>query len=314
MDTKTNAPSFTVSLRGYDREEVDDYLDSLAEALGQVEEAEAHSRRLQAHVAKCNTRIKELEDRIRADTPKTGIALGERIGILLHEAEEAASDTVARAESEASRVIAAAEARSAEAEELMRSATARAEDQARRIETVARGEAAEIVAEAEGRATARTRQIEQWAEQVVSHTRAEEARQVQEQQRTKDAAILELRALSDQRGSALATLTALREALGRAVGLVGEEPAGSGAGGSTVMTPVGGMTATSAAGAGGRAGGRGHRGADRGLGEHAWPDQPGRRGPQGPGERPSHREDRRRGARNSRPHRQRGPDHRTDRG
>ena len=90
MDTKTNAPSFTVSLRGYDREEVDEYLDSLAEALGQVEEAEAHSRRLQAHVAKCNTRIKELEDRIRADTPKTGIALGERIGLLLHEAEEAA--------------------------------------------------------------------------------------------------------------------------------------------------------------------------------------------------------------------------------
>src|ERR1700758_5849191 len=81
LETKTNAPSFTVSLRGYDREEVDEYLDSLGEALNQVEEAEAHTRRLQAHVAKCNARIKELEDRIRADTPKSGIALGERIGI-----------------------------------------------------------------------------------------------------------------------------------------------------------------------------------------------------------------------------------------
>ena len=40
MDLKTQAPSFTVSLRGYDREEVDGTLDSLAEALGQVNDAE----------------------------------------------------------------------------------------------------------------------------------------------------------------------------------------------------------------------------------------------------------------------------------
>ncbi len=29
METKTHTPNFTVSLRGYDREEVDEYLDSL---------------------------------------------------------------------------------------------------------------------------------------------------------------------------------------------------------------------------------------------------------------------------------------------
>ena len=146
MDTKTNAPSFTVSLRGYDREEVDEYLDSLAEALDQVEEAEAHTRRLQAHVAKCNARIKELEDRIRADTPKSGIALGERIGDPAHEAEEAASDAISRAEAEAARIVADAEARSAEAEELMRSATARAEEPGPpHRDPVARGEAADIV-------------------------------------------------------------------------------------------------------------------------------------------------------------------------
>src|SRR5580658_1254042 len=105
METKTQVPSFTVSLRGYDREEVDDYLDSLAEALSQVEEAEEHTRRLQAHVARCNSRIKELEDRIRSDTPKTGVALGERIGLLLHEAEEAAAETVEKAEGEARRIV-----------------------------------------------------------------------------------------------------------------------------------------------------------------------------------------------------------------
>jgi DivIVA domain-containing protein len=245
MDTKTNAPSFTVSLRGYDREEVDEYLDSLAEALGQVEEAEAHSRRLQAHVAKCNARIKELEDRIRADTPKSGIALGERIGVLLNEAEDAASDIMTRAEAESARIVAVAQARATEAEELMRSSTVRAEEQARRIETVARGEAAEIVAEAEARATARTRQIEQWAEQVVSHTRAEEARQVLEQQRAKETAMAEMKGLTDQRDSAVANLTALREALGRAVGLVEDAPASAGGNGTAAPNGVGTAAPTS---------------------------------------------------------------------
>jgi DivIVA domain-containing protein len=226
LETKTQAPSFTVSLRGYDREEVDEYLDSLAEALAQVEEAEEHSRRLQAHVARCNSRIKELEDKIRADTPRTGAALGERIGLLLHQAEEAAADVVTRAEADASKTVAAAEARVAEAEELMQSATARAEDQARRIETVAKGEAAEIVAEAEARAAARTRQIEQWAEQVISHTRAEEARMFVEQQKAKETASTELRSLAEQRRAAAATLLSVREAIGRAVGLIEdkEEP------------------------------------------------------------------------------------------
>ena len=232
METKTHTPSFTVSLRGYDREEVDDYLDSLAEALAQVEEAEEHSRRLQTHVARCNARIKELEDRIRADTPKSGVALGERIGHLLHEAEEAAAEAVARAEADATLVVAAATARAAEADELMRSVTSRAEEQARRIETVARGEAAEIVTEAEARAAARTRQIEQWAEQVVSHTRAEEARMFVEQQKARETAHAELRALADQRATAASTLVSLRDAIGRAVGLIEEEPEGSGTEGS----------------------------------------------------------------------------------
>ena len=70
------------------------------------------------------------------------------------------------------------------------------------------------MSEAEARATARTRQIEQWAEQVVSHTRAEEARLLHEQQQAKEAALAELRDLSDQRGRAIGSLTALREALG----------------------------------------------------------------------------------------------------
>jgi hypothetical protein len=180
-------------------------------------------------VARCNGRIKELEDKIRADTPRTGMALGERIGLLLHEAEEAAADLRSRAEADRSRIVAGAEAKAAEADELMHSVTTQAEDQARRIEAVARGEAAEIVSESEARAAARTRQIEQWAEQVISHTRAEEARMFVEQQKARDAASAELQALAEQRQAAATTLLSVREAIGRAVGLIEDkdEPSAS---------------------------------------------------------------------------------------
>jgi DivIVA domain-containing protein len=225
LETKTHSPSFTVSLRGYDREEVDHYIDSLAEALEQVDDSSEQNHRLQAHINQLNARIRELEARINAEPPRSGAIVGERIGILLREAEEAASETVARAETKAAAILSAADAKEQEADEIVRVALARGEDQSRRIESAARAEAAEIVAEAEARATARTRQIEQWAEQVISHTRAEEARMLREQQEQKRAAKAELQFLHDQQDEATHVLTALRESLGQALGLI--EPAPS---------------------------------------------------------------------------------------
>ncbi len=224
MESKTNVPSFTVSLRGYDRMEVDEYLDSLAEALGQVEEAEDRNRAMQAHIERLNTRIADLEERISKDVPRTGAVLGERIAILLRGAEETAADTIGRAEATAAGMIEKAREEVASAEDQARGAIARGEEQARRIEAAARAEAAEIVAEAEARATARTRQIEQWAEQVISHTRAEEARMLAEQKEKRERGEAELRALAEQRDAVAATIAGLRESLGQALGLVG--PAG----------------------------------------------------------------------------------------
>ncbi|HET6963497.1 MAG TPA: DivIVA domain-containing protein [Acidimicrobiales bacterium] len=221
MESKTNAPSFTVSLRGYDRMEVDEYLDSLAEALGQVEEAEERSRGLQAHIERLNVRIAELEDRIRADVPKTGGILAERISIMLRTAEETAADTINRAEAASAEMLEKAHEDVASAEDRARGAIARGEEQARRLEAAARAEAAEIVAEAEGRASTRTRQIEQWAEQVISHTRAEEARMLAEQQDKREQCEAELQALTEQRDAVAASIAQLREALGQALGLVG---------------------------------------------------------------------------------------------
>jgi DivIVA domain-containing protein len=227
VEAKTQIPSFTVSLRGYDREEVDEYLDSLSDALGHVDDTQEQNRRLQAHITRLNARIKDLEDRINADTPKTGAVLGERIGLLLRSAEDTATDTINRAEAKAAEMIAEGEAKVAEAEEAARTAIARGEEQARRIEAAARGDAAEIISEAEARATARTRQIEQWAEQVVSHTRAEEARMLREHEEKRKVCTAELRGLAEQRDSVAATLADLRESLGRALGLVGPPTIGA---------------------------------------------------------------------------------------
>jgi DivIVA domain-containing protein len=221
MESKTHGPSFTVSLRGYDRMEVDEYLDSLAEALGQVEQAEERNSAMQAHVDRLNARIADLEERIRSEVPRSGAVLGERISILLRSAEETAADTVYRAEAAAAEILDKAHQEVESAEDQARGAVVRGEEQAAHIESAARAEAAEIMTEAETRASARTRQIEQWAEQVVSHTRAEEARMLAEQQEKRQAAEAELRALEEQRDAVAATLAELRETLGQALGLVG---------------------------------------------------------------------------------------------
>jgi DivIVA domain-containing protein len=223
METKTHNPSFTVSLRGYDREEVDDYLDSLAEALEQVDSAEEHTRKLQSHINRLNARIKELEDRLSSEKPRSGLAVGDRIGILLRQAEETAEETVMRAEARAAEIVTAAEQRAESAEQLVRSATSRAEEQARRIEAAARAEACDIVAEADSRAAARTRQIEQWAEQVISHTRAEEARMVAEQKAARETFEAEMSRLAAERTAAHRTLNDLRDSLATALAIIPAE-------------------------------------------------------------------------------------------
>ena len=224
MESKTNAPSFTVSLRGYDRLEVDEYLDSLAEALGQVEQAEDRVHGMQAHIDRLNARIAELEDRIQSEVPRSGALLGERIAIMLQSAEEAAADTISRAQTQAAELMRQAEQEVAAAEDQARGATQRGEEQARRVEAAARAEAAEIIAEAESRASTRTRQIEQWADQVISHTRSEEARMLSEQQDKRERAEAELRALADQREAVAAGIAVLRDQLVQALEGVRQAP------------------------------------------------------------------------------------------
>jgi DivIVA domain-containing protein len=218
METKY-PPSFTVSLRGYDREEVDEYLDSLAEALGRADQAEERCRRLQAYVGRITARVHELEERIRTEAPKSGAALGERIALVLRDAEKVASEHIASAESEAERILAEAAQKLSEAQAAVADAASKAEAEARRIEAAARSQAAATISEAEARAGARTRQMEEWAEQVIAHTRAEQARIGAANLRVRNELREELRALEAERERTLQVISDLREALGRAAGV-----------------------------------------------------------------------------------------------
>lgn len=220
MEPKSLSPTFTVSLRGYDRMEVDEYLDSLSDALGQVEHSREQVRQHQAVIAKLKGRIVELEERINSDTPRTGAVLGERIGLLLRQAEETAADTIRRGEDRAAELIAESNRRLADAEDEAAAIVARADEQARRTEAAARAEADDIIADAERRATVRTRDIEQWADQTISRTRSDEAKMRRDQDVERQRATAELRDLAAKRDAVAATLADLREALGNALGLV----------------------------------------------------------------------------------------------
>ncbi len=224
MEPKTLSPTFTVSLRGYDRMEVDEYLDSLSDALGQVEHSREQVRQHQAVIAKLKGRIVELEEKLNSDTPRTGAVLGERIGLLLRQAEDTAADTIRRGEDRAAELIAESNRKLADAEDEAAAIVARAEEQARRIEAAARAESDEIIADAERRATIRTRDIEQWADQTISRTRADESKMRHDLDVERQRAIAELRDLATKRDTVAATLADLREALGNALGLVVDSP------------------------------------------------------------------------------------------
>src|ERR1700733_3268107 len=116
-------PRFTVSLRGYDKEEVDRYLATLSERTTQTEdqlyELQEQNRYLEEEHARLAARVEELEVAIRSETPHTVGALGERITLILNEVEEGASETLTQAKAEADFIVAGAQA---EADALRRQA------------------------------------------------------------------------------------------------------------------------------------------------------------------------------------------------
>jgi DivIVA domain-containing protein len=248
------SPNFTMALRGYDKDQVDQYLESLSErtseADDQLYEMQEQSSYLEGEHERLLARVEELESAIRTETPHTVAALGQRITLILSEAEEGASDTISQAEAraqylvgEAERLAEAtrrqAETVSAQANETLAGAQRQAEALAERLEAEARGRAASIVGDAQMRAQRRHDQIESWAQEVIVRTQADQVRLTEEFAKARRHHDAELHALAGQRDDAVAALRTLQGALGRAIERIAPEATGDQADRSEADEPAG---------------------------------------------------------------------------
>lgn len=225
-------PRFTLSLRGYDKDEVDEYLESLAEqatdADGELVASRRQSQELGSEIQRLSVRVAELEEAIRGESPHTVRALGERITLILGEAEAGAAETVAQAESRADQLLAqareeaeelrrqAAEAL-AEAREAREDAQRAADDQLARAQSEARSRATAILGEAESRARRRQAQIEGWAQEVITATQADQAQMAEEFAVIRRRHESELAELTAQRDEVVTSLRGLQQSIVRAV-------------------------------------------------------------------------------------------------
>lgn len=135
-------PTFTQALRGYHKDEVDQYLREVREARDQdaqaIADAEAETRDMQLRVA-------TLEKTLGAETPHTIEALGERLVLILRHAEEGAQEALAQAQEEADRLSKEARER---ADAFVRQASLRATQAAQELKN-ARREAEEMTTRSE---------------------------------------------------------------------------------------------------------------------------------------------------------------------
>lgn len=227
-----STPTFTKAMRGYDIEEVDEYVDALRESEDEhaqvLEEAEAARRSLSAEVEGLRERIAELVACVRSETPRSIAALGERLTLVLEEAEAGAQDAVRSAREEADALLSTARA-TAEEERLMslalrtdaeqRAEAARrsADEHAAQVEAEARRRADELIADAEQRALARRAEIEAWVERVRAHIENEEARAAQEFARVRAMRMADLADLRHRHDQIVAGMVEMGDALRRTV-------------------------------------------------------------------------------------------------
>lgn len=209
---------FTLTFRGYDKAEVDEYVETLwdrqAEANSALEEAEETIVSLETRVQAYVQRVADLESCVRDENPRTIAALGERVTLILEQAEDAAAETVVAAQQEADAIRQNA-TRAAErvtqnatshASELEASAAATvhaANERARQLEHEARRSATQILDDAEAQAQARISDITQWVNHVRAQIKAEQIQAAEEFCAARDERQAELRDIVARRDGVL---------------------------------------------------------------------------------------------------------------
>jgi len=232
MTTTELAQEFAVTVRGYDRAQVDSYVETLREWLGnatlRMEAAEAQNGQLREQVVLLRTRVAHLEQQVSENPPRTIEALADRVSRILVLAEEGAvavqADSEAqavsilgRARREADDLIRTAQARHKEMEAFVAGAGQRATDLIEQAEIRADEAAKRLLAEAEARASSREAQAAAQARNVMAEALTERDHTLGQLAAEKMAIGAELRRLAGERDDVRDGLAKLRESLHRTI-------------------------------------------------------------------------------------------------
>jgi DivIVA domain-containing protein len=224
--TDDEQPSgFDVVLRGYDRRQVDDYLDRVEAALNDADARHAEDAHrltaLEQQVTDMHERLADAERRA-AGRPEPVPAAGDRIAAMLRLADEEAQAMREAARDEAEQLVVQAQMRAAQ-ETSVRSAQldqreqdlAAAKDevdaatvQAQRDADAIRAAAAEEADAMRLRAQEELRQLHETGQLEAAAMTAEARRQVEELSRQRDAIAAQLQSLRDTLSGAVGPLSA----------------------------------------------------------------------------------------------------------
>jgi cell division septum initiation protein DivIVA len=222
------APEFAVTVRGYDRAQVDEYIDWLREWLSnatvRMEAAETEAGQLRDQVRRLQLRVDDLEAETSDQPPRTIAALGERVSRILELAEEGAAAVLGEAEAEAEQLLARARAeaegisegtaaRQAEVDSRLASAAEEARQTVQEAEARASETVAGMMRDAEERAQAWEAQAQQRARELVETAEQERARILVLMAAEKAAMDAQLAGLAAQRDQVLASLSRLHQSL-----------------------------------------------------------------------------------------------------
>ncbi|MEX2291757.1 MAG: DivIVA domain-containing protein [Mycobacteriales bacterium] len=258
LQDNADAGGFDVVLRGYDRRQVDDYLDRVEVALGDADERHAQDGQritaLEEHVAKQAAALSAAERRASGQS-EPGSLLTARLAEMLRLAEEEAASVRAEARGDAERMVAAAKQQAAR-ESTERDAAlrkreeevARASEGAEAATLQAQRDVEALRAKASADAQAQTQAAAQEARTVRDDARKEadklvtQAREdvqaLHEQARREAAAMTaearrQVEELSAQRDAIAGQLQTLRDAVSAAVAPLSGPPRQPGPSGPT---------------------------------------------------------------------------------
>jgi hypothetical protein len=217
-ETPTPTPRFATVVRGYDRLQVDDYVEHLHRW---IEQADYRAQQCEVAATRANSEADQMRRRLASvdagtltATPESMKALGDRVGSIMQSSFQAAKDLHRRAEDELRGRASAAEET---ATQIIAEATMRAEELSRAAEDLF-AQAQEATA---GAASAAAREVDEAkahaaseAEQLLERVRKESLELARRSAEEEQARREQLQVLEEHRHRVMEEISVLRQRLG----------------------------------------------------------------------------------------------------